>query len=210
MYYTQQQSTSRHQNRQLHGDTLPSSITSLAAPFPFVTSLPSPESMSLNHLNAQPIALRTLTTCYLPSYSEALRLVQIYLDQAPWFFGAVTRRQIEEEMLPLWYEEATTSQQQIVSGPGAQSPANGPSPSIGSSSSPSVNPVPGQTHSHSKTGNSHDLALIFMIFCFGSLTDTNLPSPPDNIPAEKFFELTKVSLSLDPQAGAGQLFVCFF
>lgn len=48
-----------------------------------------------------------------------------------------------------------------------------------------------------------------MIFCFGSLTDVDLPSPPDNIPAERFYQLTKVSLTLDPQAGAGEFCFCF-
>lgn len=136
----------------------------------------------------------------------------MYLEQAPWFFGAVTRRQIEEEMLPLWYEEAATlisSPQQAPSGPDIQThspPSNASSPSTTST-------APGQTqsqHSQPRTGNSHDLALLFMIFCFGSLTDTNLPSPPDNIPAERFYQLTKVSLSLDSQASAGEfLFFCF-
>lgn len=31
---------------------------------------------------------------------------------------------------------------------------------------------------------AHDLALLFMIFCFGCLMDTTLPFAPDNQPAE--------------------------
>ena len=161
------------------------------------------------HLKTQPITLNTLTTYYLPIYSEALRLVRIYLEQAPWFFGAVTRRQIEEEMLPLWYEDAaalvSSPSQQASSSPGAQALTTDNSPPR-NTSSPPTSPTAGQQHT--RTGNSHDLALLFVIFCFGSLTDTNLPSPPDNIPAERFYKLTKVSLSLDPQAGAGKCF-CF-
>lgn len=109
-------------------------------------------------------------------------------------------------MLPLWYEEAASQQQNSPSSPDGQT-LRDISPPRNTSSPPSFNP--GQQHipSHPRTGNSHDLALLFVIFCFGSLTDTNLPSPPDNIPAEKFYQLTKVSLSLDPQAGAGEFYL---
>ena len=189
-------------------------MTSLAASFPLLPSLPPPESSSsLTHSQTQPITLHTLTIYYLPIYTEALRLVHIYLDQAPWFFGAVTRRQIEEEILPLWYEEAATlmpspQQQQLQSGPGAQTRASNSPPS--NTSSPSTPATPAtQLKYRPRVGNSHDLALLFMILCFGSLTDTNLPSPPDNIPAERFYQLTKVSLSMDPQASPGEFFFCF-
>jgi hypothetical protein len=109
-------------------------------------------------------------------------------------------------MLPLWYTEAAAlasspsqQQKQASSSPGATSPPSN------ASSSPSINTSSGQSKlSHPRTGNSHDLALLFLIFCFGSLTDTNLPSPPDNIPAERFYQLTKVSLCLDPHTGAGK------
>ncbi|KAF8803345.1 hypothetical protein BYT27DRAFT_7171817 [Phlegmacium glaucopus] len=218
IYYSQEHSNLAHtqQHHRFYSSSdvsLPSSITSLAASFPLVPSLPAPESptsTSLTHFKAQPITLRTLTTYYLPTYTEALRLIQIYLEQAPWFFGAVTRRQIEEEMLPLWYEEAAALasspplQQQAPSGPGTQTQTvNTPPSNISSPSTSSI--LSGKTqsqHSQPRTGNSHDLALLFVLFCFGALTDTNLPSPPDNIPAERFYQLTKVSLNLDPQASA--------
>ena len=163
-------------------------------------------------MNTQPITLHTLTTSYLPIYSEALRLIHIYLEQAPWFFGAVTRRQIEEEMLPLWYEEAAAlapspPQQQVPSGPGIQMLTKNSPNGNRSSSSPSTTPNP-QNKNSARVGNSHDLALLFIVFCFGSLTDINLPSPPDNVPAERFYQLTKVSLGLDPQAGPGEFFFC--
>lgn len=209
-----------YQHRQLHssGDApLPSSITSLATSFPLALSLPPPESSSLTHFENQPITLHTLTTHYLPIYSEALRLVRIYLEQAPWFFGAVTQRQIEEEMLPQWYEEAAAlvsspqQQKQASSSPGAQTPTDN-SPSRNTSLSPSITTTSTGTSGQlqPRIGNSHDLALLFMIFCFGSLTDVNLPSPPDNIPAERFYQLTKVSLTLDPQAGPGEFSFSFF
>lgn len=117
-------------------------------------------------------------------------------------------------MLPLWYEEAATlasspsqQQKQSSSSPGAQTDNSSPR---NTSSPPSITvpSTPGQHKlSHPRTGNSHDLALLFAIFCFGSITDMNLPSPPDNIPAERFYQLTKVSLSLDPQAGPGEFFL---
>jgi hypothetical protein len=117
-------------------------------------------------------------------------------------------------MLPLWYEEAATlasspsqQQKQASSSPGAQTDNSSPR----NTTSITITSTSGQQHklSHPRTGNSHDLALLFAIFCFGSVTDMNLPSPPDNIPAERFYQLTKVSLSLDPQAGPGEFFFCF-
>ena len=117
-------------------------------------------------------------------------------------------------MLPLWYEEAAAlvpsppqQQQQVPSGAGAQT--NSP-PSNTSSTSSNATPQSQQKQSQPRIGNSHDLALLFVIFCFGSLTDTNLPSPPDNLPAERFYQLTKVSLSMDPQVGAGESLFFFF
>jgi hypothetical protein len=115
-------------------------------------------------------------------------------------------------MLPLWYEEAAAlvsspQQKQASSSPGAQTPIDN-SPSRNTSSSPSVTTTSTGT-SGSRLGNSHDLALLFMIFCFGSLTDVDLPSPPDNIPAEKYYQITKVSLTLDPQAGASEFVFVF-
>ena len=114
-------------------------------------------------------------------------------------------------MLPLWYDDAAAlasspqQQKRASSSPGAQTSTDN-SPSRNTSLSPSITTsstgTSGQTHS--RIGNSHDLALLFMIYCFGSLTDVNLPSPPDNIPAERFYQLTKVSLTLDPQAAAGK------
>lgn len=140
----------------------------------------------------------------------------MYLEQAPWFFGAVTQRQIEEEMLPLWYEDAAAlasspphQQKQASSSPGAQAPIDN-SPSRNTSLSPSLTTTSTSTSGQQpRSGNSHDLALLFMIFCFGSLTDVDLPSPPDNIPAERYYQITKVSLTLDPQAGASEFVFLF-
>ena len=121
-------------------------------------------------------------------------------------------------MLPLWYEKAAAlvssppqQRKHASSSPGAQTPTDS-SPPRNTSLSPSITTTSTGTSGQPqpRIGNSHDLALLFMIFCFGSLTDVNLPSPPDNIPADRFYQLTKVSLTLDPQAGAREFFFfCF-
>jgi hypothetical protein len=124
----------------------------------------------------------------MPPYGEAVRLVQLYLEQAPWFFGAVTGKQIEEEILPLWYEEAA-----------AAAPLASAVPAGGLQTTSSAAIVDGTNgKSQQRMGTSHDLALLFIVFCYGALTDINLPSPPDNLPAEKFYQLTKAALTLDP------------
>jgi len=179
--------------------SLPSSITTLAASFPLVpslsfgsspgsSSLSSPSTFSSNgslvHVQTPPITVQILTANFLPSYAEATHLVQLYLEQAPWFFGAVTAKQIEEEILPLWYEEAAAA------APSASTP---PAGGLQTTSPTTTN---GKSQQRART--SHDLALLFIVFCFGALTDINLPPPPDNVIAEKFYQLTKVSLTLDP------------
>lgn len=132
---------------------LPASITSLASGFPHSAVT---YDMDIDML-----------VSYLPSWDEAARLCQLYLEQAPWFFGAVTRRQIYEEILPTWYPEAP--------------------------------PQPGRSSSDdTPVGGAHDLALLFVIYCFGALTDMDLPSAPDNEDAERYFQLTKAALSLEP------------
>ncbi|KAF8153104.1 fungal-specific transcription factor domain-containing protein [Crassisporium funariophilum] len=177
---------------------LPSTITTLAASFPLSPSMPilpdsnsSPFAHQPPPVQGSPITLQTLTSYFLPPYAEALRLTQLYLEQAPWFFGAVTSRQIEQELLPLWYEEAATVASTPPSRNGAVSIASG-SPSLAGGAL-GDNP--------NRAGTSHDLALLFVLFCFGSLTDTNLLSPPDNAHAERFYQLTKASLTLDPAGG---------
>ncbi len=78
---------------------------------------------------------------------------------------------------------------------------------IASDRGPGSNSLPGVSAGKQKerTGTSHDLALLFMIFCFGSLTDMNLPAPPDNPLSDKFYQLSKVALTLDPNASPGKI-----
>lgn len=103
-------------------------------------------------------------------------MMQSYLELAPWFFGAVTRNQIESEIMPLWYDDTQH----------ASTPPNA-FPTVAS---------PGAVAKRHRT--SHDLALLFVLCCFGALNDGNLPAAPDNAPAEKYYQLTKAALSLDP------------
>ncbi|KAG6889396.1 hypothetical protein C0992_005480, partial [Termitomyces sp. T32_za158] len=90
--------------------TLPPTIKSLASSFPFPpTPSNGPSSSTFPSRTLQrdtPIDFHTLTHTYLPPWPETRRLCASYLEQAPWFFGAVTRRQLEEEILPTWYAEA--------------------------------------------------------------------------------------------------------
>ena len=100
---------------------------------------------------------------YLPSWSRASQLCNLYLEQAPWFFGAVKARQLHEELLPLYYVEARPH--------GAGPPA---------------------------TPTAHDLALLFVIFCFGAITDEALPPAPGNPEADRFYTLTRTAIALSP------------
>jgi hypothetical protein len=126
-------------------------VTNLSSSFPFSAQRAD-------------IDLDGLLNVYLPSWEEAWRLSSLYLEQAPWFFGAVTKRQLLEEMLPSWYEEA---------------------------------PRPSQPSGQQLTKGAHELALLFVILCFGALTDMNLPAAPDNPLAEEYYNLTKVTFVID-------------
>lgn len=126
---------------------------------------------------------------YLPPWPRAAQLCDLYLEQAPWFFGAVTRRQLVEEILPLYYREA------VVPTP----PESKPSPP--GSSSLSVSPDAFQLSANSKqepASTSHDLGLMFVVFCFGALTDPALPPAPHNPEAGRYFQLTRAALTLEP------------
>jgi hypothetical protein len=51
------------------------------------------------------LPLYVLEAC-LPPWPRASQLCSLYLEQAPWFFGAVKACQLHEELLPLYYVEA--------------------------------------------------------------------------------------------------------
>ncbi|KAF8639131.1 hypothetical protein AX17_001621 [Amanita inopinata Kibby_2008] len=159
------QSTDNSPAAQDSSPDLPPAISHLVNAFPFVPSFPHSE-----------IDLDYLIATYLPPWDEAWRLSQLYLEQAPWFFGAVTRRQLVEETLPLWYEEA---------------PRPPPVPDYSMEDKMSATTV-----QHTKT--AHELALLFMVFCFGAVTDMELSPAPENAEAEQFYLLTKAALTLEP------------
>ncbi len=100
---------------------------------------------------------------YLPSWPRASQLCGLYLEQAPWFFGAVKARQLHEELLPLYYVKAR---------PQGIPPPTAPTP--------------------------HDLALLFVIFCLGAVTDDALPPAPGNEEADRFYTLTRAAIALTP------------
>jgi hypothetical protein len=128
----------------------------------YSTAFPFPPS------EYQGLDVETLADSFLPPWPEALRLCELYLESAPWFFGPVTRKQITEELLPTWYSEA-----RAVSG------------------------LPEAAQSPSPQGTNHELALLFIIFVFGAINDVNLPPPPDNADATHYFDLSQATLNLD-------------
>jgi hypothetical protein len=44
----------------------------------------------------------------------------------------------------------------------------------------------------------HDLALLFVIFCFGAVTGGGLPPAPGNAEADRFYTLTRAAIALTP------------
>ncbi|KAE9406550.1 hypothetical protein BT96DRAFT_875520 [Gymnopus androsaceus JB14] len=182
---------------------LPPVLTNLSQSFPLPASQPIPD-------------LDYLIDTFLPPWEEASRLCDLYLDQAPWFFGAVTKRQLCEEILPMWYVEAprpavapTLEVGTPVGDRGVNTPPlTRPGLGLGTMSSslpPGTNPnppvdiagSPTSTVGNGRFGGAHDLALLFMVFCFGALTDVNLPAAPENAQSEHFYDLTKVGLNLE-------------
>ncbi|KAI6096181.1 fungal-specific transcription factor domain-containing protein [Pisolithus croceorrhizus] len=141
------------------------------ASLPFVTGdllhdLPKKGTLNLDYLLHN----------HLPPWERAHRLSELYLSQASWFFGPVTRQQLMEECLPSWY-----------GGAAGLSPL-GPAISASEPGAERFNKGP------------HDLALLFAVFCLGALMDDALPSSPDNEDEEArmYAELTKAALNLEP------------
>ncbi|OAX37130.1 hypothetical protein K503DRAFT_771795 [Rhizopogon vinicolor AM-OR11-026] len=143
-------------------------------------------SSTVKHLsNSFPLApvfsdevdLNYLIQNHLPPWHRARHLSELYLQSAPWFFGAVTKRQLMEESLPLWYAEAVD-----LIYPGSVAPPV----SLGNETKDAPSKGP------------HELALMFVIFCFGALTDHRLPPAPDNEEADMYCKLTRAALNLEP------------
>lgn len=132
---------------------------------PYV-ALQLPSSFPFSSLSN--VSLEELIERHIPPWEEALRYTQLYTAIAPWFYGAVSVEELEEEILPRWFPEARQHGGNV------------------SATSPS------------EQGSAHNLALLFMIICFGALTDTSLPAAPNNNVAEHYYRLTKAAMSLEP------------
>ena len=101
-------------------------------------------------------ALQGLIVDQLPEWARARQLCELYLEQAPWFFGAITRRQLLDELLPLFYGEALDLQHlgKAPNTPPTQDTADGsPQPTL---------PVSSSAFACSSTGkaSAHELALL--------------------------------------------------
>ncbi len=125
--------------------------------------------------------LQDIITSYLPPWHRARELRELYLEQAPWFFGAVTRRQLCEEVFPLFYQEA---QDEV-----------GAAAARGFVGSADAFNLPNGTK---QQASSHELGLMLVVFCFGALTDATLPAAPHNPEAERYYQLARAALSLEP------------
>ncbi|KAF5313331.1 hypothetical protein D9611_008642 [Ephemerocybe angulata] len=157
-------------------------VANLAANFPLASTMYRPG-----------IDIEYIVSTYLPPWQEAVRLYQLYLEQAPWFFGAITRRQIEDELLPMWYKEAPRPTNPATPG-GLPANAASPTPSTASNGhGDRFAPSPSATK-----GNAHDLALLFMVYSYGSMTDMAMPPAPDNPESEHYHQLAKACLTIEP------------
>lgn len=134
--------------------------------------------------------LLILMQSYLPPWPRAAQLCDLYLEQSQWFFGPITRRQLTEEVLPLFYDDAASSSSSVPQQPTASSSL---------SSNVAAFDLPESSANASKKAYTpHDLALLFVVFCFGALTDPILPPAPHNVEAEQYFQLTRAAMNVDP------------
>lgn len=141
---------------------------------------------------ADTATLQSMIIEHLPEWRRASRLCELYLEQAPWFFGAITRRQLLEELLPLFYGEAMKSPGMEASAHSSPDSDSSPAPTLMVSSSAFARPA------NATEASAHDLALLFVVFCFGALTDPALPPAPNNAEASTYYQLTRAALNLEP------------
>ncbi|THH32859.1 hypothetical protein EUX98_g1327 [Antrodiella citrinella] len=142
------------------------------------------------------VDMAELMESYLPPWPRAANLCDLYLEQSQWFFGPMTRRQLIEEVLPLFYPEAESA---ASSGsPPAASDYSDPSAAPLSSSVAAFDLPESGSNAAKKNYTAHDLALIFVVFCFGALTDPILPPAPYNVEAEQYYQLTRAAMNIEP------------
>ncbi|KIY49731.1 hypothetical protein FISHEDRAFT_7362, partial [Fistulina hepatica ATCC 64428] len=140
---------------------LPVGVLHVAAAFPFEPTYAA-------------VTTEELVVHGLPAWDVAWMLCESYLSMSTWFFYAVTKQQLHEELLPMWYAEAAPL-----------APATPPD-----------NHVTRMPSNGAAT--SHDLALLFMVLCFGSFTDLNLTAAGEGVDCERYYKLSKAALGLEP------------
>ncbi|KAF8638366.1 hypothetical protein AX16_010513 [Volvariella volvacea WC 439] len=193
---------------------LPSAIHHLATAFPFPSTSASLQNLSSlaghGHTHAgssaggpastsrvHKIDLDHLVQTYLPPWQEADKMAALFLQHAAWCFGAVVeRRQLEEEVLPLWYPEAKykieLDEQKLSNGFGGTGATHGDSagaaPKSPSDSAATASEEKSSTAALSRSKSTvaldtltltplkpkptaHDLALLFAVFCCASALD---------------------------------------
>jgi hypothetical protein len=122
--------------------------------------------------HAQPPPIMVQTANFLPPYAEAIRLVRLYPEQAPCFFWCSHSKAHRGRNLTIMVRR--TSRRSIPPADGLQTT---------STTTPNGK-------SQQRAGTSHDLALLFIVFCFGALTDIVMGTPsrpltsniPDRLP----------------------------
>ncbi|GJE93089.1 fungal-specific transcription factor domain-containing protein [Phanerochaete sordida] len=164
-------------------DSFHPSIQNLANAFPAAPSVTLGDASNL----------QSLVTEHLPEWPRARQLCELYLEQAPWFFGAISRRQLMQDVLPLFYGEALDLA--AADAPGSASSSQDgdspPQPTLVVSSSAFVRSSAGRA-------TAHELALLFVVFCFGALTDPELPPAPHNVEASTYYQLCRAALNIEP------------
>lgn len=103
----------------------------------------------------------------LPQYPRATTLCETYLENSAWIFHPISREELIDETLAPIYAVAQDRKTDI-------SEVKGEIPEI----------------------FPHTLALLYMVFAHGALTDLTLP--PYNAEAENYFHLARLALSLWP------------
>ncbi|KAF8450408.1 fungal-specific transcription factor domain-containing protein [Boletus edulis BED1] len=102
----------------------------------------------------------------LPEYPRATTLCETYLENSAWVFRPITREELIDELLAPVYALAQDRNKEVLE----DKARNEISP--------------------------HALAVLYMVFAHGALTDLTLP--PYNAEAENYFHLGRLALSLHP------------
>ena len=56
----------------------------------------------------------------------------------------------------------------------------------------------GPTGGAASVASAHELALLCAVFCFGAMMDPGLPAAPLNAEAQRYYQLCRAALSLEP------------